>query len=86
MKTKKKIPKFQDENQEQEFWSSADSTEYIDWSKSKKLMAPKLKPSLKLISIRLPENIIYRLKQKANKLDIPYQSLIKIILQEKIEQ
>lgn len=84
MKTLKKIPKFRNENDEREFWNDNDSSGFIDFSKAKKLNLPGLKPSTKSISIRLPESLLQRLKIIANKKDIPYQSLIKIYLSEKI--
>lgn len=86
MKKLKKIPKFRSEEEEREFWAKNDSSKYIDWSKSKRATFPNLKPSTKIISLRLPEHIIESLKSLANKRDIPYQSLIKIILKEKIDQ
>lgn len=82
----KKIPTFASEDEEREFWSKAESTEYIDWSQSKETVLPNLKPSTKKISIRLPEIMIDELKLLANKRDIPYQSLLKIFLSEKIDQ
>lgn len=84
MKTLKKIPKFKNEAEEADFWTDNDSTEYIDYSRSKKLNFTNLKPSTKSISIRLPESLLQRLKIIANKKDIPYQSLIKIYLSDKI--
>lgn len=86
MKRLKKIPTFKTEDEEREFWSKADSTNYVDWSKAKRVSLPKLKPSTKTISIRLPEHLIEGLKALANKRDVPYQSLIKIILNERIDQ
>jgi predicted DNA binding CopG/RHH family protein len=83
---KKKIPKFKSEDKERKFWSTADSTEYIDWEKAKRTVLPNLKPSLKKISLRLPELMIEELKVMANKRDIPYQSLMKLFLAERIEQ
>lgn len=82
---KKKIPKFKTEDQEREFWSSADSTDYIDWKKAKRMVLPNLKPSTKKISLRLPELMIEELKLLANKRDIPYQSLMKMYLAERIQ-
>lgn len=82
---KKMIPKFKSEDQEREFWSKANSTEYIDWNKAKRTMLPNLKPSTKKISLRLPELMIEELKLLANKHDIPYQSLMKIYLAERIQ-
>jgi len=86
MKKLKKIPKFKNEGEEREFWAKNDSSKYIDWSKSKRVNFPNLKPSTKTISLRLPEHLIDSLKSLANKRDVPYQSLIKIILKEKIDQ
>ena len=86
MKKIKMIPKFKTEDEERDFWSKADSTNYVDWTKAKRVSFPKLKPSTKTISIRLPEHLIEELKALANKRDVPYQSLIKIILNERIDQ
>jgi predicted DNA binding CopG/RHH family protein len=83
---KKKIPKFKSEEEEREFWSTADSTEYVDWDRGNRLVLQKLKPSLKTISLRLPEPMLAELKLLANKRDVPYQSLLKIFLAERIEQ
>ena len=83
---KKKIPKFENEDKEREFWASHDSTDYIDWSTTKEVVMPNLKPTLKTISIRLPEIMIEELKLIANKRDVPYQSLMKMFLAEKVEQ
>lgn len=82
----KKMPKFKNEDEEREFWAKSDSTEYIDWEKSKKVAFPKLKPSTKTISLRLPEFVLNELKMIANKRDVPYQSLIKIFLKERIDR
>jgi len=86
MAKKKKIPKFKNEDEERDFWASHDSTDYIDWSAAKEVVLPNLKPTLKTISIRLPEIMIEELKLIANKRDVPYQSLMKIFLAEKVEQ
>ena len=83
---KKKIPKFRSEDEEREFWSAHDSTQFVDWKKAKRALMPSLKPSLKAISIRLPESLLEELKILANKRDVPYQSLIKIFLAERIQQ
>ena len=82
----KKIPKFKSEKEEQEFWASADSTQYIDWKNGKRMILPNLKPSLKTISLRLPEPMLEELKLLANKRDVPYQSLLKMYLAERIEK
>ena len=83
---KKRIPKFSSEVEEREFWATADSTEYVDWKKGKRIMLPKLRPSLKTISLRLPELMLEELKVLANKRDVPYQSLLKVYLGERIEK
>ena len=83
---KKKVPKFKSEDKERDFWAKEDSAEYIDWTKAKKTVLPKLKPSLKTISLRLPEHMLADLKLLANKRDIPYQSLLKIFLAERLEK
>ncbi len=82
----RKIPKFKSEDEERAFWSEADSTEYVDWSNSKKVLLPNIKPSTRKISIRLPQAMIDELKLLANKRDVPYQSLLKMYLAEKIDQ
>ena len=86
MKTLKKIPTFKDEDAEREFWSSADTTEYLDWSKAKRVTLPNLRPSLRTISLRLPEAMIAELKLLANKRDVPYQSLLKVFLADRIKE
>lgn len=86
MKKLKKIPKFKNEDEERKFWSKSDSTDYIDWENSKKGTFPNLKPSTKTISLRLPESMLDELKLIANKRDVPYQSLIKIMLKERIDR
>lgn len=83
---KKGIPKFMNEGKEREFWATHDSTDYIDWSEAKEVIMPNLKPTLKTISIRLPEIMIEELKLLANKRDVPYQSLMKMFLSERVEQ
>ena len=83
---KKKIPKFSSEDEEREYWAAADSTDYIDWKKGRRVLFPKLRPSLKTISLRLPEIMLEELKLLANKRDVPYQSLLKIFLSERLEQ
>jgi predicted DNA binding CopG/RHH family protein len=83
---KKKIPEFKSEDTEREFWSKANSTEYIDWDKAQKTILSNLKPSTKKISLRLPELMVEELKLLAHKRDIPYQSLMKIYLAERIQR
>jgi predicted DNA binding CopG/RHH family protein len=84
MNSIKKIPKFKNEDEERTFWATHDSTEYINWKKAKKVLLSNLKPSVKSISLRLPESMIEELKLLANKKDVPYQSLLKIFLAERI--
>ncbi len=87
---KKVIPEFKNDAEELEFWSStgagADSTEYLDWSKAKRTKFPNLKPTLRTISVRLPVAMIEDLKILANKRDVPYQSLLKVFLAERLER
>jgi len=83
---KKKVPKFRNEDEERQFWSKHDSTEYVDWKKAKRVVLPDLKPSVKTISIRLPESMLAELKLLAHKRDVPYQSLMKIFLAERIRE
>jgi predicted DNA binding CopG/RHH family protein len=73
----KKIPNFKNEDEEANFWNNHSSVDYIDWSKAQKVVFPNLKPTSRSISIRIPEYIINRVKVEANKLDIPYQALMK---------
>lgn len=83
---KKRIPKHRSEDQERAFWASTDSTPYVDWSKAQRVSFPNLKPSLKTISLRLPEMMLAELKALANKRDVPYQSLLKMFLAERIAE
>lgn len=84
--TRKQIPAFKNEDEEREFWATHDSAEYLDWSKAKRAVFPNLKPSTKSISLRLPESVLVGLKTLANKRDVPYQSLLKVFLAEKVEE
>lgn len=83
-KQTKAPPKFNSEAQERAFWESNDSSEYVDWSKAKKVVLPNLKPTTKTISLRLPQHLLDSIKAAANSRDVPYQSLIKVWLQEKL--
>lgn len=86
MKSKtKKIPKFKTEDQERNFWAKNDVTDYVDLKNAKKMNFPNLKPSTQTISIRLPEDLLEEIKVLANKRDVPYQSLIKILLRESLD-
>ena len=86
MKPKKQLPKFKSESEARRLWATHDSTDYLDWSKAKQVLFPNLKPSVKTISIRLPESLLHGLKTLANERDVPYQSLVKIILAEQVEK
>jgi len=82
MKQLKKIPKFTSEQAEREFWQTVDSTEYVDYTSSRRVRFPNLKLSAKPITIRLPEVLIERVKVRAHRMDIPYQSLVKQLIYE----
>ena len=79
----KSIPKFRSEAEERRFWETHDSSDYVDWSKAKRVRFPNLKPSTTSISLRLPVMLLERIKVAANKRDVPYQSFIKTWLAEK---
>ncbi len=83
---KNKIPKFKTIVDERAFWSSHDSSEVIDWAQARKMVLPNLKPSVKSISIRLPESMLDELRVLANKRDVPYQSLMKIFLADRLDR
>lgn len=81
------IPKFKNEDDERKFWATHDSTEYVDWSKAiKNPVFPNLKPSTQTISLRLPKYLLERIKELANSRDVPYQSLMKIFLAERVKK
>jgi predicted DNA binding CopG/RHH family protein len=80
----KPIPHFKTEAEEREFWETHDSTDYVDWSKAERVILPNLKLSTTSISLRLPVGLLDRIKVEANKRDVPYQSLIKMWLAEKV--
>jgi predicted DNA binding CopG/RHH family protein len=80
------MPKHKSEAEAQEFWSRADSTEYLDWSKAQITFFPNLKPSSRTISIRLPESLIESIKVLANRQDVPYQSMLKVLLADKVRE
>ena len=83
-KKQKPIPKFSSEAEERAFWESRDSTEFVDWRRAKQIRMPRLKPSTQAISLRLPVSLLERIRVEANKRDVPYQSLIKTWLNEKV--
>jgi predicted DNA binding CopG/RHH family protein len=86
MKKLKEIPKFENEEQEREFWKSENSTEFIDWEKAESVVLPNLKPTTTTISLRMSESMLNKIRLVANKRDVPYQSLIKIFLKERIDE
>lgn len=86
MKRIKPMPDFKNEDEEREFWATHDSTDYIDWSKAEEVIFPNLKPSTESISLRLPKYLLARIKELANFRDVPYQSLMKIFLAERVEK
>jgi len=85
-KRKKRIPTFKSEDQERDFWAKEDSTDYVDWDSARRIILPSLKPSQKTISLRLPAMMLAELKRLANKRDVPYQSLLKVFLAERLDQ
>ena len=81
---KKALPKFKNEGAEREFWAKHDSADFIDWRRAKRLTLPNLRPSSQTISLRLPRPMLDRLKVLANKRDVPYQSLLKMFVAERL--
>lgn len=86
MSKSKHIPKFKNEDEEREFWATHDTADYADWRSARRVRFPNLKPTLRTISIRLPEHLIGDLKALGNKRDIPYQALLKQFVAERVEQ
>ena len=80
----KPIPAFATEAEEREFWETHDSSPYFDWKQARSAVFPNLKPSTETISLRLPIALLHELKELANKRDVPYQSLLKVFLAERI--
>ncbi len=81
----KKIPEFQSEDEERNFWAERDSSDVLDWRQARRILFPNLNPTTQAISIRLPVSMLDELRQLANQRDVPYQSLIKIFLRERID-
>jgi predicted DNA binding CopG/RHH family protein len=81
----KPVPTFASEAEERTFWETHDSADYVDWSKAQRVVLPNLKPTTNTISLRLPQHLLDAIKAAANARDVPYQSLIKIWLQERVE-
>jgi predicted DNA binding CopG/RHH family protein len=86
MKRLKKIPKFDSEDQERKFWAKHDTSEYFDFAKAVRVTFPNLKPTSRTISIRLPESLLESIKVIANRADVPYQSMMKILLDQKVAE
>lgn len=86
MAPKRTVPRFRTEEEERAFWASQDSVEYLDWRRARPAIFSNLRPSTRAISIRLPEGLLAELKTLANKRDVPYQSLIKMLLAEKVRE
>ncbi len=84
MEKLKKIPVFNSEEEEREFWATHDSSEFVDWNHSEKIVFPNLKPSTTTISLRLPQYLLDEIKMIAHERDVPYQSLIKVFLKERL--
>lgn len=82
----KPVPKFASHEEAGEFWMSHDTTEYLDWSKAQKVRFARLRPSTATISLRLPQAMLEALRVLANERDVPYQSLLKVYLAERIAQ
>lgn len=86
MSKKRKNRRFESEDEERDFWAAQDSTDFVDWSEAQRVTLPHLKPSVKTISLRLPQSMYDQLKALANKHHLPYQSLIKLFLAERIRR
>lgn len=86
VKKRKALPVLKTEDEERGFWATHDSMDYIDWSKAERVVFPNLKPSVRTISLRLPVSMIAGLKALANRRDVPYQSLLKVFISERLEQ
>ncbi len=81
-----RVRSFKSEEEEREFWATHDSTDYVDWSRAERVLFPNLKPSVRTISLRLPASMIAGLKALANQRDVPYQSLLKVFISERLER
>jgi predicted DNA binding CopG/RHH family protein len=81
----KAVPLFASEGEEREFWEANDSADYVEWARADKAVLPNLKPSTRTISLRLPQHLLDSIKSAANARDVPYQSLIKVWLREKLD-
>ena len=86
MKNLKKIPRFKNEDAERKFWAKADTSKYFDWNSGQRVLFPNLKPTTELISLRVPKYLLARIRELANSRDVPYQSLIKVFLAERVKR
>ncbi|HLM00552.1 MAG TPA: BrnA antitoxin family protein [Pyrinomonadaceae bacterium] len=84
-KKSKETPVFKNEDEEREFWANEDSTDYVDWDLAESTVLPKLKPTTRTISLRISESMLEKIRLVANKRDVPYQSLIKMFLKERLD-
>ncbi len=82
---KKQLPEFANDDEQRDFWAKHDATEYVDWSRAERIVFPNLKPTTRSISLRMPESMLNELKLLASKRDVPYQSLIKMFLRDRID-
>jgi predicted DNA binding CopG/RHH family protein len=82
---KDQLPAFASEEEERDFWTAHDSTDYVDWSRAERVILPNLKPSTRTISLRLPEHMLDEIRMLANKRDVPYQSLLKTFLADRLD-
>ena len=82
----KEIPIFKSEEEEREFWTQEDSADYVDWETAESVVLPKLKPTTRTISLRISESMLEKIRLATNKRDVPYQSLIKMFLKERLDE
>ena len=82
----KAVPAFANEEEERRFWEQNDSSDYLDWGKAQQVVLPNLKPTTKTISLRIPQHLLDSIKAAAHARDVPYQSLIKVWLHEKLHE
>jgi predicted DNA binding CopG/RHH family protein len=82
---KDQLPAFASEEEERDFWAAHDSTDYVDWSRAERVLMPNLKPSTRTISLRLPQHMLDEIRMLANKRDVPYQSLLKTFLADRLD-
>ena len=86
MRKLKEVPKFENRDEERECWKSESSTDFVDWENAESVVLPKLKPTTTTISLRISDSMLNQIRLVANKRDVPYQSLIKIFLKERLDE